>query len=340
MQTVKLIILTLAVLLTAGSGFAQDSATPDTVKSAPGISVETSVDRSEIYIGDLITYRLTIIHDSNIVLTPPPIGANLGAFDVKDYKSDEVTRLEEGRVKNESRFVLTTFTTGDYVIPPIPIEFMRPDSSVKYLISEPIAIKVKSLIAEGADTADIRDVKAPLSFETGWPWWGYVIVAGVIILLGGGFVYWKFFREKKAPEEFVDRRDPWEIAYEKLAHLKEKNYPSEGLFKMYYVVLTEIVREYLGRIYHKPVLDMTTAEFLDVISEQEIEPDMLEIIRKFLNHADLVKFAKLVPSDEQMSHDFETANEIIDQVRIIYLSRLTPVAAPQAMVDTGGKANV
>lgn len=318
--------------------FAAGEQIMDTVKSAPGISVETSVDRSEIYIGDLITYRLTIIHDSDIVLTPPPIGANLGAFDVKDYKSDDVTRPEKGRVKNESRFVLTTFTTGDYIIPPIPIEFMRPDSTIKYLISEPIAIKVKSLIAEGADTADIRDVKAPLSFETDWPWWVYAIIAGVIILLGGGFVYQKYFRAKMEREEFVDRRDPWEIAYEKLAHLKEKNYPSEGLFKMYYVVLTEIVREYMGRIYRKPVLDMTTAEFLEVMSEEDIDSEILDIVKEFLNHADLVKFAKLVPSDERMRGDFEMANELVDKIRILHLSRLTPVTVTTA--ESGGAVNV
>ena len=333
----KTVIYTFAFWIVALS-FAAGEQVTDTVKSAPGISVETSVDRSEIYIGDLITYRLTIIHDSDIVLTPPPIGANLGAFDVKDYKSDDVTRLEKGRVKNESRFVLTTFTTGDYIIPPIPIEFMRPDSTIKYLISEPIAIKVKSLIAEGADTADIRDVKAPLSFETGWPWWVYAIIAGVIILLGGGFVYQKYFRAIMEREEFVDRRDPWEIAYEKLAHLKEKNYPAEGLFKMYYVVLTEIVREYMGRIYRKPVLDMTTAEFLESMSEEDIDPEILEIVKEFLGHADLVKFAKLVPSDERMRGDFEMANELVDKIRILHLSRLTPVAVTTA--ESGGTVNV
>ncbi len=330
----KIFRLTLVVLFIAGAVFAQDKAAPDAVKSAAGISVETSVDRSEIYIGDLITYKLIIVHDSDIVLTPPPIGANLGAFDVKDYKSDDVTHLDNGQLQNESRFVLTTFTTGDYIIPPIPIEFMRPDSTVEYLLSEPIAIKVKSLIAAGADTADIREVKSPLAFKSGWPWWGYAIAGGLLVLLVAGFVYWKFFRKKKEPGEFVDRRDPWEIAYEKLAHLKEKNYPAEGSFKMYYVVLTEIVRDYLGRIYKIPVLDMTTMEFLDIISEEDIDEDIMDTLKKFLNHADLVKFAKLIPSDEQMQQDFDIAHELVDRIRILYLSRMAPVAVPNAVSDT------
>ncbi len=336
----KAVLYILSIWIIGLSVLAQDKAAPDTVKSAAGISVETSVDRSEIYIGDLITYKLIIVHDSDITLTPPPIGANLGAFDVKDYKSDQVTHLDNGQLQNESRFVLTTFTTGDYVIPPIPIEFMRPDSTVEYLLSEPISIKVKSLIAEGADTADIREVKAPLAFKSGWPWWGYAIAAGLFVLLVAGFVYWKFFRAKKEPEEFVDRRDPWEIAYEKLAHLKEKNYPAEGQFKMYYVVLTEIIRDYIGRIYKIPVLDMTTTEFLEIITGEDIDEDIMDTLKKFLNHADLVKFAKLIPSDEQMQQDFDIANELVERIRVLHLSRMTPVVIPNTASDTEEQVNV
>ena len=315
-----------------------EKAAPDTIKSAPGITVETSVDRSEIYIGDLINYRLTIIHDSNIVLTPPPIGANLGAFDVKDYQTDESTRLKDGRIKVESRFSLTTFTTGDYIIPPIPVEFMLPDSTVKYLISEPTPIKVKSLLAESSDTADIRDIKGPIEFKTSYALYYYFGGAFLILAAVAAYIFWRIRRKRMQQGEPVDLRKPWEIAFEELALLKEKNYPSDGQFKQFYVELTEIVRAYLGRIYTIPVLDMTTEEFLVVIMEEEIDEQLFSRLKNFLGFADLVKFAKLIPEMDKVIQDYDEAVNIVEYIRQVETSRVSVAGEPIA--TTGGGLNV
>ena len=332
-----LYILTLwAGLSTALLG--AEKAAPDTIKSAPGITVETSVDRSEIYIGDLINYRLTIIHDSNIVLTPPPIGANLGAFDVKDYQTDESTRLKDGRIKVESRFSLTTFTTGDYIIPPIPVEFMLPDSTVKYLISEPTPIKVKSLLAESSDTADIRDIKGPIEFKTSYALYYYFGGAFLILAAVAAYIFWRIRRKRMQQGEPVDLRKPWEIAFEELALLKEKHYLSDGKFKQFYVELTEIVRAYLGRIYTIPVLDMTTEEFLVVIMEEEIDEQLFSRLKNFLGFADLVKFAKLIPEMDKVIQDYDEAVNIVEYIRQVETSRVSVAGEPIA--TTGGGLNV
>ena len=106
--------------LSAGSAWAQDqdAAVADTVGSLPGIEIETSVDHAEAHIGDLITYQVAIRYDSTAYsLIPPPLGANLGAFDVKDYQPDVVSELDDDRVESRTTFVLSTFTTGDYTDP-------------------------------------------------------------------------------------------------------------------------------------------------------------------------------------------------------------------------------
>ncbi len=311
---------------------------PDTVSSAPGITIETAVDKSEIYIGDLVNYRLTIIHDSSITLTPPPIGANLGAFDVKDYQTDESTKLKDGRIKIESRFVLTTFTTGDYIIPPIPVKFTLPDSTTKYLISEPTPIKVKSLLAESADSTNIRDIKGPIEFKTSKAIYYYLGGLAVVILAIAGYFYWRAKKRGMLSGEPIDLRKPWEIAYEELALLKVKNYLSEGNFKQFYVELTEIVRAYLGRIYGIPVLDMTTEEFLDCIAEGDITEELFNRLKEFLNFADLVKFAKLVPEPEKIEVDFGEAAGIIEYVRQAEMARIAE--AETASVSEMREANV
>lgn len=304
------------VLLVFSMGIAagQNSNPIDTVKSAPGITIETEIDKAEIYIGDLINYRLTVIFDSNIILTPPPIGANLGSFDVKDYQADDETDLDDGRKKIESRFLLTTFTTGDYIIPPIPIEYMMPDSTRKILISEPISIRVSSLLAEDSDTLDIRNLKPPFDFKASKAWLYYLI--GGVLLIGAIVFYliWRHRRKKQLESEWVDPRKPWEIAFEDLAVLKEKKYLSENQFKLYYIDLSEIVRAFLGRIYNIPVLDMTTDEFCENLTELEVTEDLFKWIKAFLRHSDLVKFAKHFPESPKADSDFTESHQLVDHI--------------------------
>jgi len=325
----------LLVILTVFCGIvsAQVQAVPDTVETAEGIRVETSVNRSEIYIGDLIDYRLTIYHDSDIVLTPPPIGANLGAFDVKDYEADDTELLKDGRYKIESRFSLTTFTTGDYVIPPIPIEYMTPDSTVRVLVLEPISIRVKSLLGEeGTDTLDIRDLKPQLQFaESNWWLWGSILGAVLLGAIVAVFI-WRRRRHALEAGKPVDLRDPWEIAFERLALLKEKDYLEKGEIKLYYVELSDILRAYVGRIYNIMALDMTTDEILFELEELELEPSLYGRIKKFLNFADLVKFAKQFPDESRPMFDFDEVYEMIEYIKDIEMTKRSRIE--QVMEDS------
>jgi hypothetical protein len=289
--------------------------TADTVTSLEGIEVTTSVDRAECYVGDLVTYKVVIIHPSTVELIPPPLGANLGMFDVKDYRPDVVTKLKDGRIQSENTFVLSTFTTGDYVVPPVPMAFVLPDSSRKILITEPVPIKVQSLILNVGDSADIKGLKAPYEFKRDRFWW-YVGGSGLLLLIGLALWY-RWYRKKhpKLAGELVDTRSPWEIAFESLAMLKGKGNIARGDFKGYYVELTEIVRQYFGRIYGVNTLDMTTDELSDILAHRVMPGNSCVESVAFLRHADLIKFAKHIPENGRGEADFDLAYSLVDAIR-------------------------
>jgi hypothetical protein len=308
------------VLGTAGPVGAQ----VDTVANLPGITVETSVDRAEMFIGDLIKYTLTITYDSTYELVPPPLGANLGAFDVRDYQTDIITRLDDGRIKSENTFSLSTFTTGDYVIPPVPAMFNLPDGGRKVVLSEALPITVNSLLGSDSDSADIRPLKPPKPptvFARDPREEGLMGGAAMLILLIAAWLLWRRFRRKKAAIEPVDRRTKWEIAFERLAMLKEQNLPEQELYKQYYIELTEIAREYLGQMYEVEVLEMTTEEFLHAFREIALPGELYGGMQTFLEHADLVKFAKYVPLYKRAMSDFDVIHALVESVRVDYERR-------------------
>jgi hypothetical protein len=306
----------------------------DTVSSLPGIEVETSVDKAEAYIGDLITYTLIIKHDSTYHLVPPPLGANLGAFDVKDYQPDVASKLDGGRIQSKTTFVLCTFTTGDYTIPPLPVVFTLPDGSRKVLLAEPVPIRILSVLGDTlADTLEIRGLKSQYAFPRDYTLY-YVIggsLAALLVLAAG---IWIWLRRRRMAGEPVDLRPPWEKAFEKLAYLKQANLVAEQRHKEYYLELTEIARTYLGQMYKCDVLEMTTEQFLETFAEVELPTGLYDQLAEYFKHADLAKFARYVPATERCDADFDFTHRMIESVRAnLPASRQneTPAAQEQAL---------
>ncbi len=312
-------------LFGSGPVRAQDAA--DTVGSLPGIVIETSVDRAESYIGDLITYTLTITYDSSYRLTPPPLGANLGAFDVKNYQPDIETELPDGRLQSQTVFILSTYTTGDYVIPPLPVMFFLPDGSHKVMLAEPVPMKILSLLEmAGGDSLDIRPLKAQYDFPPDYSkiyLWGGIGLS-VLLLAAAAVGYW--LRRRRRAQAAEDLRPPWEIAFERLAFLKVE-YLDNGLgeqsrAKMYYVELTETARTYLGRIYKTDVLEMTTEEFLEAFHEIALPAGCYELLATYFRHADQVKFARYQPETARVEEDFLFTHDLVEKIRVDYEKRL------------------
>lgn len=292
---------------------------------ADEIEVAASVNKQTAYIGDIIEYTVTITYDSTIILTPPAVGLNLGQFDVKDYKVKEEEKLDNGRYRQQLWFGMRTFTTGDYVIPPLPIEYMTSDSTRQIISSDPIKITIKSVIAEGEamDSLTIRDLKKQASLESGWPLWLILTVTG-LGLLGLALGIWWWAKKRAGEEqEYVDPRPSWEIAFADLALLKNKSYLEDGDLKLYYLELTEIIRRYLGKKFEFEAIDLTTTEIDEYFETIEFDRDFQSGLISFLRHADLIKFAKFVPPPEQPDEDWQTAYELIN------VSKDMPVIKPE-----------
>lgn len=320
------------LLFTATTVLAQEQ--PDTVASISGITIETSVDKAQVYIGDLVNYKISVIYDSTTELLPPPLGANLGAFDVKDYETDITTAMPDGRKKTESKFVLSTFTTGDYVIPPVPMTFQMSDGSRKVVLSETVPIKVQSLLLNTDDSADIRPLKAQFEFERDYTW--YYIWGAVAFLFALGIIYFFWWRRKHQKiEQQIDLRPAWEIAFEKLAMLEQQKLIEEKRFKEYYIELTEIARSYLGRMYAANIVDMTTDELFEKYDTIGLSGESHDSLEEFFDNADLIKFAKFIPETERCDTDFKYVHNLIEQVRVEFQKKAEQQMQIQSQSGSG-----
>lgn len=284
------------------------------------IAVESNVDRSNIYIGDVVHYSLIITHGESVRVEMPGLAENLGAFEIRDYKVLHPEKHDD-MIVSRSEYLISTFDTGEFEIPSLEVRYLTaPDTMWHTLKSEPIKINVKSLNPDAA--GDIRDIKPPLDIprEYGWLILLGAISLGVLLIIG--LAIW-FYRRYKAGKSIIPIRQkpprpPHEIALEALDQLFADDLIETGRIKEYYTRLSEIIREYIAGRYFIDAMEMTTTDLLEKMKTEQIENEYIEMIRSMFSECDLVKFAKYIPDEEEIRIIGPLALEFINKTKLIW----------------------
>ena len=86
---------------------------------------------------------------------------------------------------------------------------------------------------------------------------------------------------------------------QRLINLEDKKLWQGGKFKEYHVRLSEIVREYLENRYEILAMEQTTEEILDDLKPIRLDQNVRANLKDLLQLMDLVKFAKMQPTDSE-----------------------------------------
>jgi hypothetical protein len=261
------------------------------------VSLSSKVDRDRITIGDRILYSVTISRSPEIEIMTPGLAANLGQFEIKDYQIHDPEEID-GLIVELLEYSITTFDTGSYVIPPLPIGYLNADSNAQFLSTEPIPIFVESVTS--SDAEDIKDIKGPVEIPVDTRriiLWSLAALA-VLAALGG----WYYWRKKRAGEPILPTRTKpvkpaHETALEELETLRRSTLLAEGEVKVYHVELSDILRRYIEARYFVTAVEMTTTDTMLAVSGVDMTEDARSALRKILEDCDLVKFAKHRPED-------------------------------------------
>ncbi|MBN2030339.1 hypothetical protein JW824_08850 [bacterium] len=283
------------------------------------ISVSSSVDQSRITIGDLIRYTVTVTHDENVEVEMPGLGVNLGQFEVRDYEVQDPYK-KDGMVISEAEYIISTFFTGEFEIPPLTVTYRTAeDSTMHTLTTEKIKIVVESV--KPSEAGDIRDIKSPVEIPRDWWLLGRWFVLGGMIIMFGVFMMILYRRKKQGkgllPRKEQPPRPPHEVAYENLERLRESDLLEKGAVKEYYIAISEIIRRYIEGRYFVVAMELTTFEVMEGLSQADLPEEEYQLFSTFLSQCDLVKFAKYMPSEKENEAIMDLAFEIIDKTKVI-----------------------
>lgn len=268
--------------------------------------VSSKIDTTSIRIGEQFNYEI-IVDQVNDVRFPKFESDSLNRVGV--VTSHKIDSLKNQLIK---KYTLTSFDSGRYVLPAQEI-FIRD----KRFLTEEVIIDVATVPVDTIKQPmyHIKNIKnEPYLFSDYLNYfWGLIVLLVVI-----GLILYFILKDKPTEEEILSRIPPFDAAKMRLKELDNKKLISQNKIKLYYVELTDIVRTFIERELNIPALESTTDELLETIvdfnssSKLNIPKETISKLENLLQEADLVKFAKSKPLQNEISLHRIDAEGIID----------------------------
>ena len=277
---------------------------------AQEVKVETNT--KNIKIGEQIQYKVSVETPADTPVSFPE-GQTFAPLEMVKTRAADTLR-DGGKYRLVKEYYLTQFDEGKYTIPSQKIRINNKDYFTDSLLVEVHTVAIDTLKQPLYDIKPIQEVKKPFT-SYGWiP----TIIAAVLLLLIVAFVYFVFIRKKKFPFLQTQKKlPPFDRAIQDLKELQNSKYLIQSQHKEYYTRLTDIVKAYLEEEVHILAKESTTDELLAKINllqekgKLNLNQETITNLKRVLQTADLVKFAKNKPSDDNAEYDRETIENVV-----------------------------
>ena len=231
-------------------------------------------------------------------------------FSGEELKWTERTIGDKKRYENTFEFKFWDPGINVVIIPPVIVNTATGQNQIyeglqtSVFIAPPVGADVPS-----PDSLEIEPIKPILTEAKNFSdYLIYLYIIGALLILG--IAYWLFVKWQKNKEsipqpvvEEVIHIPAHTQALSALSTLRQEQLWQKGAVKEYQSRLTFIIREYLENRYDVPALESTTEEIVRNISSGDMELNDVDSLKRILQVADLVKFAKAKP-DESIHESF------------------------------------
>jgi hypothetical protein len=285
------------------------------------VKVTVELEPEKPLIGDPVILTVRVVAEKDVEVLMPEFGEALDRFSILDFTPRQ-TIDDQGRILQSQSYRLQPSFSGKHTIPPILIEFVdrrpgerqAPKGEDAYeLLTERIEFEVKSVLPDDA-SAELKPPMGELEPlgpppPAKWPW-----VVGFIVILAAAspFVARAFVEWRRRAR----RRSAYDIARMRLERLLASRRPGFDGVDAFYVELSGIVRRYLEDRFDMRAPELTTEEFLEAVQQSpELVRSHQTMLREFLRQADLVKFARVQPSDQDIQGSIDSARSFLDETQ-------------------------
>jgi hypothetical protein len=310
---------------------------------ASPVQVVLAADTTEATVGDRITLRVEVTHPRDVTVDPPvPAGEPPAALILEAIPSP--ARAEEGEEtpapgaprKTTFHLQAQVFETGETAIPALRIGWKGPGDAAGSVITDPLPIRIVSVLK--GESPEPADLKPPVGLPPPpFPWGQAAGLALAALAAAAGIWFWIRRRRPAAAAPSAPPAPaipPHETAYRELERLLASDLLERGRIKEFHVELADIARRYLAGRFEIETLERTSEEVLDDLRRARVGSEPLRVVHRFFERTDLVKFARHVPSPDEIRGTVELAYELVDRTKLSAPAR--PAAGARAETPPGG----
>ena len=266
-------------------------------------TLSSNLSKEKIALGEKATLRISMnnLRGRDVISKPKN---ELLPFHFEETK-DDITKTFD----NYSRTIeFQIFDEGKYTIP--PLEFSINGEVLKTI---PYEITVYNPVNADEQISDIMNNK---QVELGWKdyWEMYKwYVLGTFIVIALLFVFLGMFKNGVFGKNNKEKPSIHKTLLD-LKNLEKKKYAENGNFRMFYVELIDITREFLTKQYRIPADVLLTDDLIDLMKHtNKISTENEKVVEEIFLRGDLVKFAKTFPTKELMQKDFGEIYDFVER---------------------------
>ena len=271
--------------------------------------LRVAVDSTEFRIGEQINIHYQIKGDSLSQIQFPD-QPNFAPFEVlEDFPLD--TLRSQTHYLFTKKYALIQFDSGNYWIPKQKIMINNIG-----VISDSISIRINT-VAVDTLKQPLFDIKPLVPVKRGYK----KLIQQISIAAFGLFLLiLSLFLALRVQKKLVEKRKelpPFDRALLQLKALEEERPKLQEEYKSYYSKLTDVVRRYLEEEAKITALESTSRELLKKLEllkdsgKLDLDSETLRSLKRVLEHADLVKFARSAPEFEVATSDRNLVEDVV-----------------------------
>jgi hypothetical protein len=282
---------------------------------AQEVTVRAELDTNRMYIGDPVKLRFTVEKPVNFQVDFPYFRDSItNKIEVLKTSPTDTLTAEKDREVIRQDLTIAVYDTGFFVVPPVDF-VLHSDSFRDTLRTSPVTFEIVSLKTDST----IRDIKAiysvPFDFRSLLPYVAGILVFGALLWLL--LYYVKKRQTNQLPQQKKKPEEPADVtALRDLELLNVEKPWQHNRVKVYYIRLSEILRTYIEGRFHLMALEQTTDEILTALKPPLIGNSDHASLKGILRLADLVKFAKVIPAEEENAAQVDLAIDFVKRTAL------------------------
>lgn len=266
---------------------------------------EITIGAPSILIGEQTTLHISFEYENptkEALIAWPDFGDKLTSdVEIADKTVDHESIIDSANnvYLREQTLIITSFSPGIQYIPPVEIEL----NDTVYRTN---SLDIQVNLVEIDTTQGVYDNFPNFQVDYTWSerasewfsaYWYWFAIGGGLVALFFLFKLWKS-KQPEAEEPPAPKIPAHITALASLIALKDQEGWKSDDRKAYYSRLTNTVRLYLEERFEIYAMEQTTREIILNLKQADISEEDKEYLRKILMQADMVKFAKFSPNEE------------------------------------------